>query len=102
MRADNVPVDRYIQHLANPDDRARMEAALQLGRARATEAVEPLSRMLAGDRSPQAREASARALGLIGTPSALPALQQAAQADDDRDVRNSARFAADVIRSRNP
>ena len=64
-----------------------MEAALQLGRSRATEAVEPLSQMLSGDRSPQAREAAARALGLIGSPASLPALQQAAQADDDREVR---------------
>ena len=66
------------------------------------EALEPLSQMLSGDRSPQAREAAARALGLIGSPASLPALQQAAQADDDREVRNSARFAVDVIRSRNP
>jgi HEAT repeat protein len=45
------------------------------------------------------REAAARALGLIGAPTALSALQYAAQADDDRDVRHSASFAADVIRS---
>jgi HEAT repeat protein len=45
------------------------------------------------------REAAARALGLIGSARALPALQHAAQADNDRDVRNSARFAVDVIQT---
>jgi HEAT repeat protein len=56
--------------------------------------------MLAGDRSATVREAAARALGLIATPATLPALQRAAQADDDREVRASARFAADVVRDR--
>jgi HEAT repeat protein len=45
------------------------------------------------------REAAARALGLIALPASLNALQHAAQADDDRDVRRSAAFAADVIRT---
>jgi hypothetical protein len=37
--------------------------------------------------------------GLIAAPQALPALQTAAQADEDREVRHSAQFAAEVIRS---
>jgi HEAT repeat protein len=45
------------------------------------------------------REAAARALGLIGSSAALPALQQAASTDSDHDVRHSARFAIDVIQS---
>jgi HEAT repeat protein len=45
------------------------------------------------------REAAARALGLIALPGSLEALQHAAQADEDRDVRRSAAFAADVIRA---
>jgi hypothetical protein len=36
---------------------------------------------------------------LIGSPSALKALQNAAQGDDDRDVRHSAQFAAESIRA---
>ena len=44
---------------------------------------------------------SARALGLIGSSKALPALQRAAQADSDRDVRHSAQFAAEVVQTRN-
>jgi HEAT repeat protein len=44
------------------------------------------------------REAAARGLGLIGSSSALSALQYAAQSDDDPEVRRSASFAAEVIR----
>jgi HEAT repeat protein len=73
---------------------------VQLGRLRATQAVEPITRLLSSDRSPVVREAAARGLGLIGSPASLPALQQAAQADQDREVRASARFAVDVIQSR--
>jgi hypothetical protein len=36
---------------------------------------------------------------LIGSPAALPALQNAAQADSDRDVRHSASFSAEIIRA---
>lgn len=100
--ASNAMIDRYIQHLGNPDEAARTEAVLQLGRLQAVQAVGPLTQVLTSDRSPQVREAAARGLGLIGTRSALPALEQAAQADDDREVRKSARYAVDVIRSRNP
>ena len=72
---------------------------MQLGRGRAAQAVDPLAATLAGDRSPVVREAAARALGLIGSSAALPALQQAASADPDHDVRHSAGFAIDVIQS---
>lgn len=95
----NAEIDRCLQRLGNADDRSRVEAMIELGRLRASQAVEPLKQALAGDRSPVVREAAARSLGLIAAPSSLPALQLAAQADDDREVRSSARFAADVIRS---
>ncbi|HEX5270930.1 MAG TPA: HEAT repeat domain-containing protein, partial [Gemmataceae bacterium] len=65
----------------------------------ADRAVDALTTTLAGDGSAEVREAAARALGLIGSPRALAALQRAAQGDADRDVRNSARFAADVIQT---
>ena len=64
-------------------------------------AIDPLAATLSGDVSPTVRESAARGLGLIASPSALPALQRAAQADGDRDVRRSAQFAADVIQSKN-
>jgi len=55
--------------------------------------------MLASDRSPAVRDSAARALGLIGSRASLAALDRAAQSDDDRDVRRSAQFAAEVIRT---
>jgi HEAT repeat protein len=72
---------------------------MQLGQLRATTAVQPLTATLAGDQSPVVREAAARALALIGSAQALTALQHAAQADPDRDVRHSAQFAVDIIRN---
>jgi hypothetical protein len=92
-------VEQLLGQLANPDERTRGESVLQLGRLKARQAVDPLAATLAGDRSPIVREAAARALGLVGSTSSLPALQQAASADPDHDVRHSARFAIDVIQS---
>ena len=95
-------IDRALQQLGGPDDKARAEAAMQLGRMKAKRAVQPLTATLEGDHSPAVRDAAARALGLIDAPAALTALQHAAQSDDDRDVRRSAQFAAEVIRSNLP
>ena len=92
-------ISRYLQQLRDPDERVRADSVLQLGRLRALAAVDPLAATLAGDRSPLVREAAARGLGLIGSPKALPALQHAALADPDRDVRHSAQFAVDVVQS---
>jgi HEAT repeats len=92
-------VEQQLQQLNGPEDRVRAEAAIQLGRLKVTRAVQPLTQLLNGDRSATVREAAARALGLIEAPGSLPALQRAAQADDDRDVRHSAQFAAESIRS---
>jgi hypothetical protein len=86
-------IDRLTQHLSNPDDKVRADVVIQLGRLRARRAAEPLERVLAADRSPDVRDAAARALGLIGMPASLPALERAAQADADGTVRSSARFA---------
>jgi HEAT repeats len=89
----------YLQQLRDPDERVRSDSVLQLGRLKIVAAVDPVAATLAGDRSPIVREAAARALGLIGSPKALPALQHAALADPDRDVRHSAQFAVDIIQS---
>ena len=94
-RAD---IDTAVQQLRNGDENARANAAVRLGRFRADQAVGPLVRALNSDSSPKVREAAARGLGLIGSPSALSALQYAAQADDDREVRHSASFAYETIR----
>jgi hypothetical protein len=95
-------VEQQLQLLNGPEDHVRADAAIQLGRLKVNRAVQPLSHLLSGDRSATVREAAARALGLIDAPAALPALQRAAQADDDRDVRHSAQFAAEGIRSNMP
>jgi HEAT repeat protein len=93
-------ITRNLDQLANASDQVRKESALQLGRLRTLEAVDPLAATLAGDRSPQVREAAARALALIGSSKALPALEQAVRADADSTVRHSAEFSIDVIRTR--
>lgn len=92
-------VNRFLQQLRDPDERVRADAVLQLGRFKALSAVDPLAATLAGDRSPMVREAAARALGLLGSPKALPALQHAALADPDRDVRHTAQFAVEIVQS---
>jgi hypothetical protein len=93
-------VNRHMQLLASADEGVRLDSVMQLGKLQDSRAVDSLAATLAGDRSAAVRDAAARALGLIGSLKALPALQQAAQADADRDVRRSAQFAAEVIQSR--
>jgi hypothetical protein len=95
-------IDQYLRQMSSADEHVRAGAMVQLGRMKSQRAVEPISQALTNDRSPAAREAAARALGLIGSPAALGALQRAAQADDDREVRHSAQFAAEVIRANMP
>jgi hypothetical protein len=92
-------IDQHLQLLTSPQENVRRDAVLELGRMKATSAVDPLAATLAGDRSPIVRDAAARALGLIASPRALPALTHSAQADSDRDVRRSAQFAVEVIHS---
>jgi hypothetical protein len=96
----NPQVEHQLQLLANPNDNVRVESVMQLGRLRAQEAIDPLAATLAGDRSAAVRESAARALGLIGSPKALPALQRAVQTDADSQVRHSAQFACEVIQTR--
>src|SRR5262249_17392608 len=90
-------IANYLAPLRTPDGRVRLEGGPQLGRMRAREAIDPLAATLAGDLSPRVREAAARALGLIGTTQAAPALQRAVQMDCDPSVRQSAQFSLDAI-----
>jgi hypothetical protein len=93
-------IDSHLQRLADVNEQVRSESALQLGRLRAAEAIDPLAATLAGDANSKVREAAARALGLIGSSKALPALERASQVDSDPTVRHSAEFSIDVIHSR--
>lgn len=97
--ANQAEAERLLQQLSAADERVRADSAIQLGRLRSSAAIDPLLATLAGDRSPAVREAAARGLGLIGSSRTLAALQRAAQADPDRDVRHSAQFASEVVSS---
>jgi len=90
---------RHLRELGSSDENVRAEAVLQLGRMRATNALDPVAARLAGDTSPVVREAAARSLGLMASAKALPALERAAQHDADRDVRRSAQFSIEVIQT---
>jgi hypothetical protein len=92
-------VDECLRQLNDPREAVRRNAALDLGRMKAGQAVDPLVGVLSSDASPTVRETAARALGLIGSPRSLTALINAAQADQDRDVRHSAQFAVEIVRS---
>jgi hypothetical protein len=92
-------VATLLPRLGDAQEHVRRDAAMDLGRLKAAKAVDPLVKMLASDSSPVAREAAARALGLIASPQSLTALIQAAQVDQDRDVRHSAQFSVEIIRA---
>lgn len=99
QQISTVDISSVTRALSSPDERIRMETAMQLGRMKSVQSVDSLAATLAGDQSPLVRESAARALGLIGSPRALTALTHAAQADSDRDVRRSAQFAVEVIQT---
>ena len=92
-------IDGLVANLRSSDDNVRRDSVAELGRSKSLQAVQPLTATLAGDQSPVVREAAARSLAMIGSPQSLIALQHAAQADPDRDVRHSAMFAVDIIRN---
>lgn len=92
-------VDALLPQLNDAKESVRRDTAMELGRAKAQKAIEPLMNLLAKDSSPEVRDSAARALGLIGSSRSLNALIYAAQADNDRDVRHSAQFSVEIIRS---
>jgi hypothetical protein len=98
MATGTVDLDSCLQQLRSGDEPTRAAALVSLGKLRLERAVGPMVKTLNSDPSPRVREAAARGLGLVASPSALSALQYAAQADDDPEVRRSASFAAEVIR----
>ena len=92
-------LDSLMAQLSDANENIRRDAALDLGRMKAQKAVDPLMTLLSKDSSPVVRDGAARGLGLIASPRSLNALIFAAQADNDRDVRRSAQFAVEVIRT---
>ena len=99
MTPASPQIDGLLKQLSDPGETVRRDAAVELGRLKAQQAIDPLINLLAKDSSPVARDGAARALGLIAAPRSLKALIYAAQADNDRDVRHSAQFAVEVIRT---
>jgi hypothetical protein len=97
--SESPRVDALLAQLNDGKDTVRRDAAMDLGRMKSQRAIDPLLTMLSKDQSAIARDAAARALGLIGSSRTLNALICAAQADNDRDVRHSAQFAVEVIRT---
>jgi HEAT repeat protein len=74
-------------------------AALALGTRRVASSQPILIEMAAADASPYARRAAAYALGLLGDPAALPALERVAE-DPDSNVAANARAAIEMLRSK--
>ena len=72
---------------------------MQLGRLHASGCLPSLTAALSNDRSPLVREAAARGLGLMDSTDCPDALQRAASGDENREVRHTASYAADVIRA---
>jgi len=71
------PPSDLVRLMRDVEARVRRRAALAAGRAGLADAVEPLSALLANDEDPEVRQMAAFALGLIGDPTARPALQAA-------------------------
>ena len=97
--AASPAIDSLVQKLSDANETVLRDAAMDLGRMKAQQALDPLMNVLSRDASPTARDGAARALGLIAAPRSLNALIYAAQADNDRDVRHSAQFAVEIIRT---
>lgn len=77
--------------------RAHAAAALGINSRAAAQAVPNLVKMLTSDKDPEARRQAAAALGLIGEPSALPALEHAIHSSDPY-LSQAAREAIPQIR----
>jgi len=75
--------ERPRRRRVEQDEFVRRAAAVSLGQLRSREAVPVLAETLGDERAPDdVRREAARALGLIGDPSAVPALRAALTARD--------------------
>jgi HEAT repeat protein len=79
-------VELLIQSLGDPDESIRLEVVEALGEWRNTKATSPLIELYPKEQDPQVRYEILTTLGLIGSPEAIPLLEQAT-GDDDRYVR---------------
>ena len=94
------PPSDLLRLLRDSEARVRRRAALAAGRVGLADAIQPLSTLLAGDEDVEVRQMAAFALGLIGDPSARPALQ-AALTQPSAVVQGRAAEALGLIADRN-
>jgi len=85
----------YLQNaLLTAQNTARRGGLVQvLGLLGAETSIEPVSRCLLGDPSPEVRRLAAASLGYLGADGAVPALMHAANQDTEYTVRNEAIIA---------
>jgi hypothetical protein len=97
-RTIDPAVDRLIALCTHSEDITRGMAALALGAHRVRPSVKAVAAMATTDQSAYARRAAAFALGLMGDPAAMAALEQAVK-DKDSNVASNAREAIEMLRS---
>ncbi len=97
-RADRVD-DLATTLESDQTEKARIAAAIGLGRLADPRGVPPLARALGADKSPIVRGVCASALGHIGDPRAIAVLEKALS-DDNDGVRTRARDALSTLREK--
>ena len=98
FRSIDVAIGQLKQLCKHAEDSTRGMAALALGGRRVASSKAILVEMATADASPYARRAAAYALGLLGDPAALPALEGVAR-DPDPNVAANARASIEMLRS---
>ena len=83
-------VDEDIKSLTAPDPKVRRAAVDRLGEAREVRALNDLLRVLHQDVEPSCRAVAAWAIGRLGDPSAVVALNRSISGDPDERVRREA------------
>jgi HEAT repeat protein len=98
FRSIDAAIGQLKQLCKHSEDFTRGMAALALGTRRVASSQPILIEMATADASPYARRAAAYALGLLGDPAALPALERVAR-DPDTTVAANARASIEMLRS---
>jgi hypothetical protein len=91
-------VQKDIRSLANSDPKIRRAAADRLGEAQEMRGLDPLLQVLSLDTEPSCRAVAAWALGKLGNPAAVEALNRSALEEPDEQVRREAAAALNQIK----
>jgi hypothetical protein len=95
----SIAQDASSELTSNPDFRVRVTAALTLARTKPPNARANLERAL-DDAHPAVRAAAAAALGTLGDPAAIPALERKASSESSGSVKAQMRATIDSLRNR--